>query len=59
MLQKSKILQSRNEWRLKAVQRANENREHRKFKKRYQEKLDELKARLKVLEQTGMGKKNS
>ena len=59
MLQKSKIIQSRNEWRLKAVQRANENREHRKCKKRYQEKLDELKARLKVLEQTGMGKKNS
>jgi len=57
MLQKSKVLQSRNEWRLKAIHRATENREHRKSEKRYQEKINELKAQLKAMEQTGRDKK--
>ena len=42
MLQKSKILQSRNDWRDKAVTRAIENKELRKTKRRLQEKIAEL-----------------
>lgn len=59
MLQNSKVLQSRNEWRVKAIQRANENREHRKNEKRYQKKICELKAQLKVTKQVDADKKNN
>ncbi len=51
MLQRSKVIQSRDEWKCKAVQRATENREQRKNIKRYQEKIVELKSQLKTLEQ--------
>ena len=51
MLQLSKIIQSRDEWKSKATQRANENREHRKTEKRHQEKIAELKEQITILEQ--------
>lgn len=43
MLQQSKLLQSRNEWKFKAVQRANEIRERKKIEKRNKETISELK----------------
>jgi hypothetical protein len=43
MLQQSKLLQSRDEWKLKAVQRANEIRERKKTEKRNKETILELK----------------
>lgn len=43
MLQQSKLLQSRNEWKFKAVQRANEIRERKKVEKRNKETISELK----------------
>ncbi len=51
MLQRSKVIQSRDEWKGKAVQRATEIREQRKNVKRYQEKIAELKTQFKELEQ--------
>lgn len=42
MLQQSKLLQSRDEWKEKAVQRANEIRERRKSEKRNREAIAEL-----------------
>ena len=50
MPQMSKIIQSRDEWKGKAVLRANEIREYRKSQKRYQKKISELKARIATLE---------
>lgn len=46
MLQMSKILRSRDEWRKKAIQRADEVRELKKTKRRHQCKIAELKAQL-------------
>ena len=43
MLQQSKLLQSRDEWKFKAVQRANEIRERKKIEKRNKETIFELK----------------
>ena len=43
MLQQSKLLQSRDEWKFKAVQRANEIRERKKIEKRNKETISELK----------------
>jgi len=54
MPQMSKIRQSRDEWKRKAIQRANEIREFRKTKKRYQEKIAELKAQINAMEQTAL-----
>jgi uncharacterized coiled-coil DUF342 family protein len=51
MLQMSKLVQSRNDWRNKAVARADEIREHRKTTKRHQETIAELKLQIKDLEQ--------
>ncbi len=59
MLQFSKVIRSRNEWKRKAGQRANDIRENRKVKKRYQEKITELKAQLSILEQAIEDKKNA
>ena len=42
MPQQSKLLQSRDEWKAKAVQRANEIRERRKSEKRNREIISEL-----------------
>ncbi len=58
MPQISKILQSRDEWKSKAIQRANEIREHRKNQKRFQKRVAELKDQIRAMEQTE-DKKNS
>jgi uncharacterized coiled-coil DUF342 family protein len=60
MPQLSKLIQSRDEWRNKAVLRATEIREHRKTEKRYKEKLAELKKQIDELNQAAEDtKKNS
>ena len=51
MLQSSKIYQSRNEWRKKAVERANEIREYRKTTQRHKDTISELKEEIKILKQ--------
>ncbi|KJV06326.1 hypothetical protein VZ94_12085 [Methylocucumis oryzae] len=51
MLQYSKLLRSRNEWRTKAVQRATELRERRKAEKRSKEKIAELSQQISELNQ--------
>lgn len=56
MLQMSKILRSRNEWKDKAMLRANELREQKKAQKRHLRKIAEIKAELKILK-TPDGKK--
>ena len=57
MLQHAKIIRSRDEWRLKAVQRAEDLREQRKTLRRYQEKLALLKAEISALERSTEVKK--
>jgi len=59
MLQMSKIVRSRDPWKCKAVQRADELREQRKSKKRDQEKITALKARLCAMEHMNEDKKNA
>lgn len=59
MLQMSKIIQSRDNWKRKAVQRANEIREFRKTQKRYQEKIVELNAQINAMEQACSEKKTT
>ncbi len=49
MLQQSKLIQSREDWKNKATQRATENREYRKQTKRYQKKIAELKTQIKAI----------
>ncbi len=49
-MQVSKIIRSREEWREKATQRANEIRELRKNQRRHQEKVSELKEKISELE---------
>ena len=51
MLQMSKLIRSRNNWREKAVQRANELREFRKSNRRYQARIESLKDQVNELEQ--------
>jgi len=46
MPQTSKVLKSRDEWRIKAVERATELRESRKTQRRHLEKIAELKRQL-------------
>ena len=58
MLQRSKIIRSRDEWKLKAVRRAEELREQRKTLLRYRQKVARLKAEITALETaTGIPKK--
>ena len=59
MLQNSKILQGRNTWKVKAIERGNEIREYRKIKKRHLEKITELKLQNRELKKTIEVKKNS
>ena len=47
-MQLSKLIQSREEWKEKAIKRATENRENRKQTKDHQEKIAELKIQLKA-----------
>ncbi len=58
MFQLSKLINSRDIWKEKAVNRANEIRELRKTKKRQQDKITELKAKINEL-QNNPSKKNS
>ena len=58
MFQLSKLINSRDIWKEKAVNRANEIRELRKTKKRQQDKIAELKAEVNYL-QNNPSKKNS
>ena len=51
MIQYSKAIKSRNDWKNKAINRADENRQHRKAKKRDLEIIAELKAKNTLLEQ--------
>jgi hypothetical protein len=51
MLQYSKVVKSRDEWKNKAVQRADDIREHRKAKKRYLETIVKLKEQIILMEQ--------
>lgn len=57
MLQRSKIIRSRDKWKLKAVRRAEEIREHRKTQRRYRQKIAQLQAEIGALEQTAEAKK--
>ncbi len=60
MLQRSKLIVSRDEWKCKAVQRADEIRELKKTRKRLKEKIGELKAQNKAAKQAPEhDKKNS
>ncbi len=57
MLQKSKLIRSRDEWKDKAVQRSYEIREHRKSRKRYLEQIAGLKAQVREMSQSEVDKK--
>ena len=57
MLQRSKIIRSREKWKRKAVQRAAEIREHRKTQRRYRQKIAQLQVQIRTLEQTAEVKK--
>lgn len=57
MLQRSKLIQSRDEWKNKAVQRSYEIREHRKSRKRYLEQIAKLKAQVHEMSQAEEDKK--
>ncbi len=57
MLQKSKLIRSRDEWKDKAVQRSYEIREHQKSRKRYLEQIAGLKARVREMSQAEEDKK--
>jgi len=59
MLQKSKVIQSRNDWREKAVRRANEVRELSVIKKRHQQRIAELKAQVSTMKQANIKKNTS
>lgn len=52
MLQLSKLIQSREDWKNKAIQRATANREQRKQTLFHQRRISELKARVKKLERS-------
>ena len=51
MPQLSKLIRSRDDWRSKAILRANEIREHKKTHKRNREQIAEIKRLLKQLQQ--------
>jgi len=57
MLQLSKILKSREEWKYKAIQRGDDIREFRKSQKRYQERIIELKRANGELQEAAKDKK--
>ncbi len=59
MLQMSKIIRSRDEWKRKAVMRANELREFRKTNKHNQDKIAELKAQIKAMERASEEEKKT
>jgi hypothetical protein len=58
MLQHSKIVKSRKEWKDKAAMRGDENRQHRKAKKLDLETIAKLKTKIRQLKQAVEAKKN-
>ena len=59
MPQLSKLIRSRDDWKTKAVQRANEIREQRKTIKRRQEQIAEIKSHLNALQQAAEDNKKN
>jgi len=59
MPQLSKLNRSRDDWRTKAVRRADEIREHRKTHKRHQEQIAEIKRQLNELQQAAEDNKKN
>ena len=59
MLQLSKILHGRDEWKKKAIERGNEIREFRKNQKRHLEKIAQLKLHNREMQKNMEVKKNS
>lgn len=59
MLQASKIIKSRDEWKCKAIQRGSVVRENRKYKKYAQEKIMLLEKKVRILEAAKESEKNS
>jgi len=59
MSQLSKFIRSRDDWRSKAVRRADEIREHRKTYKRNQEKIAEIKRPINALKQAAEDNKKT
>jgi len=59
MPQLSKLKRSRDDWRTKAVRRADEIREHRKTHKRHQEQIAEIKRQLNELQQAAEDNKKN
>lgn len=59
MLQISKILHGRDEWKKKAIERGDEIREFRKTQKRHLDKIAELKLHNREMKKTIKVKKNS
>jgi hypothetical protein len=57
MLQHAKLFRSRDDWKRKAVRRAEELREYRKTHRRYWQRIAQLKANIRALEQTKVEKK--
>lgn len=58
MLQRSKILHGRDEWKRKAIERGDDIREFRKTQKRHLEKIAQLKLHNREMQKTIEGKKN-
>jgi len=59
MLQLSKILHGRDEWKKKAIERGDEIREFKKTQKRHLEKIAQLKLHNREMQKTIEVKKNS
>jgi len=59
MLQLSKILHGRDEWKKKAIERGNDIREFRKTQKRHLEKIAQLKLQNREMQKIIELKKNS
>jgi hypothetical protein len=59
VLQYSKVIKSRSDWKRKATKRADKIRQYRKAKKRDLEIIAKLNAKIAWLEQSEDGKKNS
>ncbi len=59
MPQLSKLIRSRDDWKTKAVQRANKIREYRKTIKRHQEQIAEIKSHLNALQQAAEDNKKN
>lgn len=59
MLQHSKIVRSRDDWKRKAVERAENVREHKKTEKRHRQQIAQMKAQISTLEQAIREKKRT